>query len=498
MSVWGWISRIGGYDGAQETRNRPSAQSRGARLVDEDSQVTKWGRERLRLECFDLYRNNPIVRGVTDRFADNVVGTGIVPQAQTSSDAWNEEAEAYWREWCKVSDYRQRVPFRVMQRHVITGRMLAGETLFVLTKGGQLQPVEADRIVTPESMRSDKSIIEGVKIGPSGIISGYYIAPRGDGGVVDATRAAFVDAADVVHCAAPFRVDQLRGIPELSPIITALADLKQIGEKTLKKIKNDASRAAAIETDDGAAKMGKLGPRNAGGDQRDGGQVYEAMDDVLTYYLRRGEKVNNIAAVTPNTTLVPYIEHVLSLCGGALSLPPEMCMLDFRGSSFSSNKAAMAQTYRTFTNWHAWECEVFNQRVWNWRIAKAIKEGDLPQAPTELRRGVPVSQWYRVEWSQPDYTYLDPEGSIDTAIKAWNLGISGISSFTRLRGRASGDTLREKGRNIVEAAIIAEEINKRQPALNLNWRDLINAVVAGANQPAPQETLPAPAPEATP
>lgn len=468
-----------GYDGANDTRSRPSSIMRGTRAVDEDRQVGAWGRDRLRLECFDLYRNNAIVRGVVDRFADNVVGTGIIPQAQTSDERWNEQAESFWAEWSKVSDYRQRVPLRVLQRQVITGRMLAGDVIHLMTDGGQLQPIEAERVATPDDQRQNPLVVEGIKLNAGGIIEGYYICQRGDGGRVDTSKSRFVQARDIVHCSAPFRADQVRGIPELSPIITSLADMKQLGELTLKKAKLDAASGKVIKTADGAAKMMKLGARNASGSAQDGRQVYEKMDDILTYYIGTGESIEGLESKTPNPTYVPYIEHLLRLCGAALSMPSEMLALDFRQGSFSSNKAAMAQTYRTFINWHAWLCEGFNQRLWNWRIAKAIKEGALPPAPTENRNGVKVSQWYRVEWSQPDYSYLDPEASIDAAIKAYNFGAGGVSAYTRLKGRDAKDTFREKCRNIVEAARAAEEANKAQPGLNLAWTDVIYAMTVG-------------------
>lgn len=491
-ALGGGIMRFGawmtGYDGAADTRNRPSAIQRGARAVDEDTQVSTWGRDRLRLECFDLYRNNAIVRGVVDRFADNVVGTGIIPQAQTSDESWNEQAEAYWGEWAKVADYRQRVPLRVLQRQVITGRMLAGDVIHLMTDGGQLQPIESERIATPDDQRKDPLVVDGVRVNAGGIIQGYYVCQRGQGGRVDTAKSRFVDARDIVHCSAPFRPDQIRGVPELAPIITSLADMKQLGELTLKKAKLDAASGKIVKTADGAAKMQKLGPRNASGSAQDGRQIYERMDDILVYYVGTNESIEGIESKTPNPTYVPYIEHLLRLCGAALSMPAEMLALDFRQGSFSSNKAAMAQTYRTFVNWHAWLCEGFNQRLWNWRIAKAIKEGALPAAPTELRNGIKVSQWYRVEWSQPDYSYLDPEASIDAAIKAYNFGAQGVAGYTRLKGRDTKDTFKEKVRNIVEAHRAAQEGNRQEPALGLTWEKVINAQQAGV--PVPQQAAP--------
>jgi len=158
-------------------------------------------------------------------------------------------------------------------------------------------------------------------------------------------------------------------------------------------------------------------------------------------------------------------------------------MLDFRQSSFSSNKAAMAQVYRTFVNWNYWLVESFMQRLWNWRIAKFIKDGQLSPAPIDDRG---ISEWYRVEWSQPDYSYLDPEGSIDAKMKEWNLGIGSISQFARLRGSDGDDALAAKVRDIQTAYRIADQANAQTPGLNLRWQDVIASLMPG-QQPAATE-----------
>lgn len=488
--------RAGGYDGARETTARPSAIYRGTSPLDEDSQIGSWDRGRLRLECLDLRRNNAIVAGVCERFADNVVGPGITPQAKTSDNAWNEAAESYWHEWSKVSDYRQRVSMRELQRLVVAQRLIFGESFFLLTDGGQLQPIEPERIVDPAKKPTGAIISDGVSLTGAGIPVGYYVAPRNAQGRIDAENTRLIRREDIVHCMRPIRFDQVRGIPELAPVINALRDFGMLTESTLQRAKMDARRGWAIYSEEGAGKIANLGPRDATGNRtQTSGQVYERIEDGMTYYLRTGDQIQSLASNTPNAQFVPYNELLLRLIGSALSIPYEFLVLDFKQGSFSASKAALAQVYKTFLNYHTWAVEVMMQRVWNWRIAKAIKAGELPPAPVDSRG---VSQWYRVEWSQPDYTWIDPEGGIDAHAKAFNAGVTSVSAFARKSGRDGEDVLREKAKDIATAQRIADEVNT-ESGTNLTWRDLIQTLqpgqVAGDQakaQPPKQENIGAP------
>ena len=476
--------RAGGYDGATETRKRPSAMWRGVSAVDEDSQIGKWDRSRLRLECLDLRRNNPIVAGVCERFADNVVGAGIVPQAKTSSATWNEQAESFFREWGKVCDYRKRNSLREIQRMVVQQRLLAGESFFALTDGRQIQPIEAERIVTPAGKEAESRIVDGIRLSDGGIPLEFFVAPRDKQGRADATKTEPVRREDIIHVAASMRFDQVRGIPELSPVITALRDFGMLTESTLDRAKMDARRGWAISGEQGAQKMRNLGDRNVTANAVAGGKIYEKIEDGTTYYLGKDEKIESLASNTPNSQYVSFNELILRIIGASLSIPYEFLILDFKQGSFSASKAAMAQTYKTFLNWWTWTCERFCHRLWVWRIAAAIKDRDLPPAPVDGRG---VSEWWKVEWSQPDYTWIDPEGGVDAATKSFNLGVGSISSFARKQGRDGEDVLREKAGDIATAARLAQELNAAMPGHDFTWRDLISSLPPGTLTTQPQQ-----------
>ena len=477
----------GGYDGARDTRERPTAQMRGARAVDEDRQIGSWDRARLRRECEDLARNNAIVAGIRERFADNVV-TAAHPQAKTTNRDWNKLAERNFQEWEKIADSRRRLNFWQMKRLVVKSQLTAGQHFQVLTDAGQLQPVEADRVVTPAGFEKDARVVEGIRLTADGIPLEYAVCPRDGNGYVDNKSPRWIASRDIIHTVmADDRADMVHGIPKLAPVINALRDFGTLTNNTLQKSIMDSARGWAIYSEDGAAKIAQLGPRNATPDAKATGQTYEYIANGQTYYLRNNEKIESLASNTPNATYIPYNELLLRLVGCALSLPYEFLLITFKDGSFSASKAALALAYKTFLNWHTWLTESYSQRVWNWVTARAIKEGRLPPAPLDGRG---MSTWYQVYWPQPAYDWLDPQAQALSDIYGFALGAESLSSIAAKKGGDSEDVLAAKGDNYLEAAREMQRVNGELEKLGLKERVTLDHFIQAKVPPGVVELTP--------
>ena len=472
-------ARLEGYDGAKVTRNRKTPARSQSRSQDEDRLIGKYDRDTLRLNCLHLRRNNAVAAGVCERLADNIVGPeGIMPQAKTTDNDWNDAAEQYWREWCKKCDFRGMFSMRELQRLSVQSRLHSGEMLFVLTSNGQLQAIEPDRVATPNDKQKDEDVIDGIRIA-NGRRAEYYVCNRDRNGYVDTKTAQGVDARNVVQLFRPIRIYQLRGIPDFSPVINTLSDHGDLTEAILGSARLNAKRSAFVTTD--VSMKQAVGPRNVTARNDDVGQIYEGFSDgILTYYGKPGQDVKLLSSDSPGSNYIAHNEFLLKLIGAALSIPYQFLMLDFSSGSFGSNRAALMQTYRTFENWQSWMVDSFLQRVWNWRIAKAIKDGELDPAPIDERG---YSQWYRVVWTPPEYSWIDPQKEAAANLAEFKLGTSSITSFARKRGRDGEDVLAEKARDIASAMRIAAEISKEtgQP---MNWRDLIDVAQPGQTAPS--------------
>ena len=463
----GW----GAYDAGKSTRHRTTKAGYVSFSSDEDTAVTQTGRENIRLECRDLRRNNAVVAGICERFADNVVGSGITPQAKTSNPEWNAKAEAFFGEWAKIADYRQRLNLWDIQRLIVQSRLTDGETGFVLVKNGQLQPVEAERIRQPDPGAA--GIIDGVAVNANGIRTGYYIHNRDpQSGMFTGKDFTLVPASDFKHCMRAIRFDQVRGIPELAPVVNAIKDLGDYVDATLEKARGEAKRFYTVENAAGAPTT--LADRLEAG--ADGSTTLQKVESGEIHYLRTGEKLNNVGSDTPGDNFDPFTERVLRMIGSALGLPYEFVLLDFSEGSFSSSRAALLQTYRTFQNWQAWIINGFLQPVWNWRIAKAIKDGQLDPAPIDWRG---VSEWYKVQWQVPEFGWVDPQAEAQSNTIEISSGVSSLTQWARKKGFDAEEMLKEKGRDIANAVRISAEINAEYPGVNITWKDLITLGIPG-------------------
>lgn len=470
------VAKSSAYIGGTPSRKRTSQAFRRSLPYDEDHALKSHGRTQLRLECQDMRRNNPIVAGVCERFSDNIIGpSGLMPQAKTADQAWNAEAESFWAEWTKVCDFRHRVNMRDMQRLAVQSRLVQGDMGFVLLANGQFQPIEAERIDTPNKLRSDSSVIDGIQIDKAGRARRYHVISRNERGGLDREKFKAFQSKNFVHLTRSWRVDQLRAIPELAAVLPFLVDFGRLQEETLNKAQLDAMHSWAIYSQEGPAKAANMGPRNATPDNSL--QNIEHFGGGQTYYMRPGESVESLASSTPNPQYVEYSQMLLKIIASALSIPYEFLLLDFSEGSFSSSRAALQQTYNTFSMWQSWLIDGLLQRLWNWRIAKAIKSGEISPAP-QNERG--VSEWHKCVWSRPGYDWIDPGKEAKANLDNYNLGICSLDDITRkTHGREADDVLKSKMANIQFAHDIAQ--NSGIPGLT--FEHLINSTSAGMATP---------------
>lgn len=472
------------YDGANfSNRERPNRAWNYAMPGDEEKNLTSYDRRQLVLTCEDLYRNNEWAGALVDRMGDYVVHTGILPQAQTTDEAWNDRAEDYFWEWSKIADYRQRpgVSLFTFQRQIVIDRFVRGGSGFIFMENGQLYPVELDRVETPDKFAKDDSVKHGIRLDGDGRAVGYYVCNRAAGGLPDKKSFEFIPRENFIHVMFPWRVEQLREIPALARVIAKISDLKETDKYVLMKCKNDAKQFLK-RTKTGAGGLLNSMPRgastrtDAGGNQ----QQVEIHDWGQIHNMREGEDISSFESRTPNQQYVPYLEFQARILGGALGIPWEFIMMVFTDGSFSAQRSALLHMLHKIIGWHTELNAAFNQRVWNWRIAKAMKAGELDLAPVNERG---ISQWYRVEWSLPSMGWVDPEASAGANSKAWAMGSKSLKRISAQEGTDRNDNLREKAGDIEAAQKQADALNAKYPALKLTWRDFISVAAGGEAPP---------------
>ncbi len=467
----------GGYDAARDSRFRTHHAYGRSMPIDEDHLIGPWDREKTRLECHDLYRNNEVVRGAVNRFRDYSVWLGICPQATTSDKSINKIYENWWNQvYSPTCDYRQRqgTDMVTFQGLNIIHRCIDGDLGYVFMKNGQLMPIEGERIRTPSKLQSDSRIVEGVKSTKGGILTGFYACKRTKAGTVDLANFDFLKKDNFRHLVKPTRIDQIRGIPDLAPCVNKLRDYDETDQYVLNKVKSDAQNLYNRKNQSGGARndMPRGSYTKTDSDSKDKQRV---MRTEWGNVWQDGE-LEAIGSKTPNSEYVSYLKHELQMIAACLGIPYEYLMLIFVEGSFSAQKAAMLHAQHTFKDWHKWVIDSFLQPVWNWRIAKAIKNRELPKAPVDDKG---VSEWFKVKWSLPHYGWVDPEKQAKADKERFNQGSTSMTSIIRNQGGDRDDTFDEKADDIDAAILRAEKLNEEHPGANVSWRDMIQTAIPG-------------------
>lgn len=475
-----------GYDGATYNRERSDYSIYRSLPGYEENVLNPYDRNRMVATLRDLYRNNEMCRAVVDRMPDYIVHTGIRPQAQTRDRAWNDQAEEWFERWTQVADYQHRpgVTFHRMQRQCVIDRMLYGESLYIPMATGHLYPLSTDRLTDPQSQKGKPNLHQGIKTSADGVVLGYWVCGMKPNGQVDATKANFYPRENFIHTIWPWRVaSQWRGVPELAPIMNKLQDMQSTDKYQLLKMKNEAMQFLKHTKGKG---HGFANSRPRGFQRTDddagGEQVIQKNEWGRIWKLAADDDVAAIEGKTPNSQYVPYLEFQARTLGAALGIPYEFVLMMFTKGSYSAQRTALLHFLHKIIQWHSELTTQFCQRVWNWRVAKAMKNGELPLAPKDDNG---VSEWYKVTWSLPEMGWVDPEKAVDAQATEWSFGTKSLKQIASSQGKDRNQVLAEKATDIQEAQRVADALNAENPGINVTWRDIIDPHArSGQNVPA--------------
>lgn len=460
-----------GYDAGETSRYRRDMGWGRLTPKDEDSYVSAdRTREWIRLKGADLRRNNATVAGLCERLETFFVGTGIRPQARTTDSKWNKTAEQFWQQWALTCDIRQADNFYDLQAITVGCRPTQGGLYFELLDNGQIRPIECERIRNPTDTEKAKQFVDGVKYdAATGIVLGYWVHGRdADGSFNGPHKESFIPRENMVAAVRrPWRADMRREIPDLAPIIPTLTDFHEMDTYVRNTAKNRAMVIGFLKRTNGQAP--NMQPRNAVAqtvNQRDTWRT--DWGQMHTMFPNEDVVFPTINMPDPNT--IPFMKMELLLASSAMNLPYEFFTMDFSSLDFSRQKGVMLIVNTVRNVWiRSWLNPRMNQRIWNWRIAKAIKNKELPPAPIDERG---VSQWWKVEWQGDQELNLDRQNANQSDVIEWQMGLEPLSAAASRRGRDLEETLKEKARIMTMAAAIEKE-NGLPPG------SLINAQIPG-------------------
>lgn len=393
------------------------------------------GLDSLRARAQELDEENAIANGLLSRFADNVVHTGIKPQAKTSSKRWNRQAEGLFTEWADANaDVRGMSTFWELQKFVSRNAQRDGDHGTILLKSGALQLVESEDIATPFERVSDFSIVDGVEVNRLGKPLAFHVADFEDNESPNYVR---IPARNFVFLSNRRNYKQTRGEPAFAQSARLFDQIDGLIEAVVAASQMAAMFGLVITesaTSDGMATLGDT--TDSGGDAA----KEFAMEPAMVKFLQEGQTINQVAPLQPSQNYPEFLATTLRLLGLPFGVPLELLLLDFSRTNFSSARASLLQAYRTFQG-HQEKMRWWNTRIWRWRISKFMKDGDLPKRDDAWRH----------RWIAPGWPWVDPEKEGKANMLALDGGWTDLASIGASIGKDYMETFEQRAIELAQA-----------------------------------------------
>lgn len=347
--------------------------------------------------CSFEVANNPMVEGVIDTWATDLVGSGPTFQCNSSSKKYNEGLEAIWKEWWKHPDITGRLSGPELLRMSV--RQLPGRGEYIIQivadKSAKtpiktrVYPIHTRRLKSPLDCISDTNVVMGIKIDEYGRPAIYYFERETDasGGFVTVGECDPVPAAEIIHHFKRTEPDQVRGFPLLSSALDAIGEIRDYDDQVMDAARNCADRASYFFTDHPEITPFPL-------DEPESIEIERRMMQSLP----PGWKPFEATASQPAANYVEFHHERLREIGRPFNMPLMMIILDSQKHSYSSSRSDRQGYQRGLT---VEEAAINNSTLTPFAdaiAAEAELANLLPPRPPDVS----------YEWIWPPMPHVDP------------------------------------------------------------------------------------------
>jgi lambda family phage portal protein len=383
----------------------------------------------LRGRSRELVRNNAWARKYITLVVNNVVGhQGIMLQARITrpngkqNKELNKTIEKAWRDWGRKGNptVDGKLSWRDVQRlamktvpmdgEFFTRKILGAENPY----GFSLQTFDADQLdegynVTARS-DNEPEIRMGVEVDPLGQPISYHFWTSHPSEIQKRRERQPIPAEEIIHLYDPYRVNQTRGVPWFSSVLSDLNMLRGYQENEFV-----ASRAAA----------GKMGffTRDA-----DAAGSYSGDERKLRVDVEPG------VLDELNTAFGDFITSALRSIASGMGVSFTSLANDLSEVNFSSIRAGLLDERDNWKVTQQWLIEHLCWPVYREWVRMARLKGVL-----DLR--IPLERYYEVEWQPRGWDWVDPLKDVQSAALAIKNRLNSRRNIAGSQGRDLEDVL---------------------------------------------------------
>ncbi len=405
--------------------------------INEDTENSdKAQRDLIKARARYLERNSDIASAAVEGIVRNVIGTGIKPQARTSSEELNKEIEELWAEWTspKNADITKQQSFYELEALLLRRFIYDGEILVkkVFDRRAafplKLQVVKSDLLSQHllYAPGTNNVIRSGIELNEYLEPLAYWIEKKSPDGyiVYDPDR---IPARQIIHLWRRTQPDQIRGVSFLAPVIKRIKDTQDYmdAETVAAKIAACFSVFITSNTLQGVGAVGRGLKRD-----KEGKKLQSIRPGMITY-LEPGEDVKPANPSRSTTSATEFVAAQERLAGAGLGLSYELISRDFRKATFSSARQGMLEDQKTFAPIQAYFSGHFCQPVYEEFLDAMVAAGKLKIRDYATKR----REYTRAEWISPGWAWIDPQKEVEADILALSSGGKTLAQWCAERGQ---------------------------------------------------------------
>lgn len=434
-----------GYRNAKNSNNVPWL---GRSETADQAKLTTL--ESVRNQARKVNMDDPIASGLTRTFVENVIGTGMRPQARTEDPDKNKLIEKTFRSLQDNLFPAERLSFGPGQSLIFRKLIEDGEVFVKRSKLRRQDPlffeiIEADRVVNPAGMTEfrGRKITAGVEKNSKGIPVAYWVRKVSPGQtfVFLPTEDNFVrvPAEDIKHLKLVQRPGQTRGEPIFHAILQDLADLDLLILASLKRMQIAACLSIFIKSDNDAGELlNATKQAYAKGSEDFGWMADEPIQPGMMFKLYPNEDIETLIPNFPSPELGPFIIQIARRIGASLGVAWQVVLKDFADSTFSSARTDLLesrQTYKVFQ-------QFFISEFANWMWESVLEDAKLRNDPN--LRTVSFDELKLVQFIVNGWPWVDPKKDAEAAKIELEMGSTNLMIICAMKGLDWEEVMRQR------------------------------------------------------
>lgn len=399
------------FDGATDTGTRTVV----AWGSNAKTEIREWERKALVLKSRSLRNNLGLVGHMIQGVSDYSIGEGLAPQPQSADKEWNKQALAYFDgvvnhpNWNVTGD----TSFYEDQALLLPEVMTDGEvfSLKVLGDFGEQNQLFTTDQLASDGWTTNTGWVDGIQYNSLGRALTYRVEQNSLPNTLQ-MRYTDVDRASMIHAFWKKRVHQRRGLPWLHHGVNSCLDILDLiaFEKVAAKL--NSALIAAITTANGklpasmdtlVEAMRKGATPTPPGEKPKPEEGMRALNifGSSVPVLKGTEKIEFFENKRASLTFAGFIDYLIRDIAWGFGVAPELIWA-ISGLTGSNTRLVVELGDRYFRRVAGVLADAYCQPVYEWIIARACLNGDLPWPKDPAKRS-----WAQCKWRGPRTLTVD-------------------------------------------------------------------------------------------